>query len=394
MRCARQLWMRNTGQSSKERTVMLGQCSPLRVKEGLMDLPRLRIAQIAPLWLPMPPPTYGGAELLVHWLTEELVSLGHDVTMFGPADAKTSAHLVRVCETPLQSAMREGAAWQYEPYAVSAMAQALKQAQQFDVIHAHIGPLGLPFSDLSSVPIVHTVHAGLDGRDELWLLEHHPKAVVASISNSQVSTVPEIRRRSIRTIYHGMDVTPYVPKATSDDYVVFLGRMGPQKNPVGAINIARAAGYPIVLIGDPQNGDERKYFVERVVPLVDGIQVRLAGSVSQKTKIELLRGAAALVFPICWDEHFGLVMIEAMACGTPVLAFRRGSVPEVIEDGVTGFIGENEQDLITALGRIRDIDRTVIAACARDRFSVSRMTADYERLYRELVTEGLRVSSP
>lgn len=353
-----------------------------------MVAPSLRIAQVAPLWLPMPPPTYGGAELLVHWLTEELVQRGHDVTLFGPADSKTSARLVAVCETSLQSAMKARSAWQYEPYAVSAMAQALASAESFDVIHAHIGPLGLPFTDLTKVPVVHTVHAGLDGSDEHWLLDHHPSAVVASISDSQVATVDDRRRRKMRTIYHGMDTAGYAACVTPGDYVAFLGRMGPHKNPVGAINIAKAAGYPIVLMGAPQNGPEKQYFNEQVLPLVDGVQVRLAGSVSQEEKVRLLQGAAALVFPICWDEHFGLVMIEAMACGTPVLAFRRGSVPEVIEDGVTGFIGEGESDLIAALGRIGQIDRAEVARRARQRFSVARMVDDYERLYLDLVSEA------
>ena len=345
----------------------------------------LRIAQIAPLWMPIPPPAYGGAELLVDWLTDELVRRGHEVTMFASSDSTTTARLEPICELSLQEAMRNRSAYQYEPYAVSAMAQAVARGREFDVLHAHVGPLGLPFTDVSPVPVVHTVHAGLDSVDEHWLLEHHPAAAVASISDSQVSSVSAERRRTIRTVYHGMDTTGYEPSPTADPYVVFLGRMGPNKNPVGAIRIAQAAGYPIVLIGLPQDGRERAYFEEHVKPLIDGRQVTHVGAVPQAEKVQLLQRATALVFPICWDEHFGLVMIEAMACGTPVLAFRRGSVPEVIEPGVTGFIGSREEDLVEALGRIGSIDRAGVATRMRERFSVDRMADDYERFYRDLI---------
>jgi glycosyltransferase involved in cell wall biosynthesis len=348
-------------------------------------LPRLRIAQIAPLWMPVPPPTYGGAEILVYWLTEELVRRGHEVTVFASGESTTSAELVTVCDTPLQAAMRKQAIYQYEPYAVSAMASAIGCGRDFDVLHAHVGPLGLAFADISPTPIVHTVHAGLDGVDEHWLLERHPRAIVAAISQSQVSTVPTERRLNIHTVYHGLDTVPYSPSLSTDGYVLFLGRMGPNKNPVGAIRIARAAGYPIVIAGLPQDRREQKYFDEQVAPLVDGDHVRHLGAVSQKDKVTLLQHADALIFPICWDEHFGLVMIEAMACGTPVLAFRRGSVPEVVEHGRTGFIGDNEADLVTALGQVETLDRAVVAARARERFTVARMADDYERLYRAAI---------
>jgi glycosyltransferase involved in cell wall biosynthesis len=179
-----------------------------------------------------------------------------------------------------------------------------------------------------------------------------------------------------------MDFTGYDRSEDHDGYVLFLGRMAAYKNPAGAIRIARAAGFPIVLAGKPQNGTERRYFDEEVVPLLEDETVRYVGAVSQDEKVRLLQRAAALVFPIRWDEHFGLVMIEAMSCGTPVAAFKRGSVPEVVEPGTTGDFATCEEDLATVLPSIVDLDRTTVARRARERFSVERMTSEYVAAYR------------
>ena len=346
---------------------------------------RLRIAQVAPLWMRVPPPDYGGAELMVHWLTEELVRTGHDVTLFASGDSATSASLHATSDRGIVEKMRDGAAYQYEGYAVSALAQALQRGREFDVIHSHVGPIGLALGRVTKTPVVHTVHAGLDSVDEHWLLAQHPDAAVVAISDSQVATVDAQRRRSITTIYHGMDFAKYEPSADHDGYVVFLGRMAPYKNPAGAIRIARAAGLPIVLVGKPQNGSERRYFDEEVAPLVDGQTVRYVGAVAQEEKVHLLQRAAALVFPIEWDEHFGLVMIEAMSCGTPVAALKRGSVPEVVEPGTTGDYASSEDELAALLPSIVSLDRVNVAHRARERFSVERMTSEYVTAYRALV---------
>jgi glycosyltransferase involved in cell wall biosynthesis len=330
----------------------------------------------------VPPDEYGGAELMVHWLTEELVRIGHDVTLFASADSVSSARLHPVCDRPIVEAMGRAEAHQYEGYAVSGLAQALERSREFDVVHSHIGPLGIPLGALTETPVVHTVHAGLDSVDEHWLLARHPNARVVAISDSQVSTVDAARRRDISTVYHGLRFSDYEFSNDHDGYVLFLGRMGPNKNPAGAIRIARAAGYPIVLAGRPQNRSETTYFEDDVEPLFGGEGVTYAGSVSQEEKVRLLRRAAALVFPIEWDEHFGLVMIEAMACGTPVLALKRGSVPEVVDDGVTGYHGTSESDLVAALPRVVQLDRASVERHARVRFSVERMTADYVEIYR------------
>jgi glycosyltransferase involved in cell wall biosynthesis len=284
--------------------------------------------------------------------------------------------------------MREGKAYSYDAYAVSALAQAVRRAHDFDVVHSHVGPLGIPFGALSASPLLHTVHEGLDSVDALWLLELHGDARVVAISDSQVATVAPSRRHRIPTIHHGLDLSPYEASEEHSGYLLFLGRMGWRKNPAGAIRVAREAGYSIVLAGSPQDKDERVYFDECVRPELRWQGVDYAGTVSQEEKIALMRGAIALVFPIAWEEHFGLVMIEAMACGTPVVALDRGSVPEVVEHGVTGFIGTSEEELVDALARIGDLDRAVIANRARERFDISRMTLDYVDIYRRSIEAG------
>jgi glycosyltransferase involved in cell wall biosynthesis len=353
---------------------------------------RLRIAQVAPLWMRVPPPEYGGAELMVHWLTEELVRSGHDVTLFASGDSVTSAALHATCDRGVVEKMRSSTANTYPGYAVSALAQALQRADEFDVVHSHIGPLGLALGGVTDTPVVHTVHEGLDSVDEHWLLAKHPDATVAAISDSQVASVEECRRRSITTVYHGMDFTGYDASATHDGYVLFLGRMAPHKNPAGALRVARAAGFPVVIAGRPQSGSERAYFDEEIAPWLDDESARYVGAVSHDEKIRLLQRAAALVFPIQWDEHFGLVMIEAMACGTPVAAFERGSVPEVIDRGVTGEYATSEEELAALLPIVVDLDRTTVARRARERVGVERMAAEYVAAYRAVIRERRRSS--
>ncbi len=346
---------------------------------------RLRIAQIAPLWASVPPKSYGGAELMVHWLTEELVRLGHDVTLFASGDSRTSARLVPVCHENLMDAMERGSAYTYEPYVASAFADALRASQDFDVLHSHVGASLLPLGVLSRAPVVHTVHAGLDAVDEQWILARCPEAQIAAISDSQVAAIPAARRGSIRTIYHGCDFDRYRFATGPGRHLAFVGRMGPQKNPAGAIRIARALGMPLVMAGRPQTAKEREYFKASVAPLVDGREVVHLGAVSHEEKVELLAGAAALLTPIQWDEHFGLIMIEAMACGTPVVGQARGSVPEVVDPGVTGFHGTSEEELTALVPKAIALDRARVREHALARFGHRRMAADYVDLYRSLL---------
>lgn len=344
----------------------------------------LRIAQIAPLWTSVPPRTYGGAELMVHWLTEELVRRGHQVTLFASGDSVTAATLHPVCERNLVAAMERGEAFTYEPYAAAAIAEALLRDDDFDVVHCHLGASTIPLSVLSRTPVVHTLHTDLEAIDELWALRRYPQVPIAAISHSQVSSLSADRSSNIRVIHHGCDFDTYEASSEPGEYLAFLGRMGPHKNPVGAIAIARACGMPIRLAGSPQDASEQRYFEAEVEPLLDGKEIVWLGDVDHRAKIELLGKAAALVFPIEWDEPFGLVMIEAMACGTPVLAHRRGSVPEVVDHGKTGFYAETSGLLRTLVGRAQALDRAAVRDHAHHRFNHLRMVDEYLDLYRAL----------
>jgi glycosyltransferase involved in cell wall biosynthesis len=346
----------------------------------------LRIAQVAPLWAAVPPRAYGGAELMVHWLTEELVRVGHDVTLFASGDSQTRARLHAVVPENLLDAMARGEAYHYEEYACANFAAALEQSGAYDVIHCHAGASMIPFSALSRVPVLHTIHAGVDAVDEQWILSRYPEVPIAAISDSQVSTLPSERRRNVRTVYHGCDFDRYEPSTEPGSYLAFVGRMGRHKNPVGAIHLAEAAGRPIRLAGRPQTAEERRYFAENVEPLLDRANVEYLGAVTHEEKVDLLRGASALLFPIRWEEHFGLVMIEAMACGTPVVAFKRGSVAEIVEPGVTGFYADSSEELASLIPRACALDRTAIREHALRRFSHRRMARDYVDFYESLVS--------
>jgi glycosyltransferase involved in cell wall biosynthesis len=278
--------------------------------------------------------------------------------------------------------MSEGKAYKYDPYVVSAITEAISQGSSFDLIHSHVGPLGIPFSRLSPVPIIHTVHEALDLIDEQWLLDRYPEALIASISDSQVCTTPAQRRLNMRTIYHGCDFADYEFSAAHGSYLVFIGRMGPQKNPSGAIDIARKAGMPIILAGQPQDRSEREYFEAEVKPRIDDRFVQYLGPISHKEKVKLLRDAAAMLFPIHWEEHFGIVMIEAMACGTPVIGNRRGSVPEVVDSGITGYYDSEEAKLSSLVSKALALDRRRLYDHAKKRFSHLRMVDNYIKLYR------------
>src|SRR3990172_768650 len=233
-----------------------------------MSVEPLRIAKVAPLWTAVPPAGYGGAELMVSWLTEALVRQGHEVTLFASGESVTTAKLHPIHDVCLIAAMERGTANQYEAYAVSAITNAVAQSCSFDVIHSHVGPLGIPFSRLSPIPVVHTVHQGLDGVDEQWLLRQYPEAFIASISDSQVAEIPEQRRQKITTIYHGCDFGAYEFGGAAGEYLAFVSRMGKNKNPAGAIRIAKEVGMTIVLAGVPQDPSEAKYFEREVRPLI------------------------------------------------------------------------------------------------------------------------------
>lgn len=345
----------------------------------------MRIAQVAPLWISVPPSTYGGTELIVHLLTEELVSRGHDVTLFATGDSQTSAKLRPICESNLVNTMEKGEAYQYEYYVNASLSSAIREGNSFDLIHCHLGCAWIPFMALSKTPILYSVGSAVRVDDQ-WILSRYPDVNVSFRSYDQIANIPPENRKNIRVIYNACDFDSFELSIQSGKYLAFLGRMSSKKNPLGAIQIAKEVGMPIILAGEPMNANENKYFVDNIKPLIDGDNVIYLGPVNHSQKVEFLKNAAAFLFPIQWPEPFGIVMIEAMACGTPVLACQKGSVAEVIDLGKTGFYAESVEELIPLISRAMSLDRRTVREHAMQRFSVKRMVDDYLALYESLVS--------
>ena len=340
----------------------------------------MRIAQVAPLAESVPPKLYGGTERVVAWLIDELIELGHEVTLFASGDSVTRATLVPAWPR----ALRLGRPRSDPAAALSALLEAVaQQAATFDLIHCHVDWTHLPLLTRLGVPFLTTLHNRLDTPNMSSVMGNFPSAPFVSISDDQRTPCPEANW--LATVYHGMPPDSLRPRFEPGDYLAFLGRLTPDKGPDSAIEIARAADMPLHIAAKVPRG-ERRYFKERLEPLIDGERVRLIGEVDERKKQDFLAHAAALLFPIDWPEPFGLVMIEAMACGTPVIAFRRGSVPEVMEDGVTGFIVDTDAEAAHAITRLGTLDRRRVRAAFEQRFTARRMAEDYVRLYNRLTS--------
>jgi glycosyltransferase involved in cell wall biosynthesis len=338
----------------------------------------MRIAQVAPLAESVPPKLYGGTERVVAWLIEELVDLGHDVTLFASGDSDTRATLVPAWP----HALRLGRPRSDPVAAQAALLEAVaERAQDFDLIHVHIDWLHLPLLSRLGVPFVTTPHGRLDLPGLPSVVDRFPDAPFVSISNNQREPLPDANW--LGTVYHGLPADLFRPSFEPGSYLAFLGRLTAEKGPEIAIRIARTAGMPLHIAAKVPRG-ERGYFKTTLEPQIDGKSVKLTGEVDDRTKRDFLAGAAALLFPIDWPEPFGLVMIEAMACGTPVIAFRSGSVPEVIDDGITGFVVEGEEDAVQAIHKLDKLDRRKVRAQFEKRFSSRRMATEYARLYETL----------
>lgn len=344
----------------------------------------MRIAQIAPLAESVPPKLYGGTERVVHWLTEELIDLGHEVTLFASADSVTRAELVPAIPRALRLARAK-----QDPSAACAalLADVAEQASRFDVIHSHIEWVHLPLLQRFDVPFLTTLHVRLDVAGLDQVLDRFQEAPFVSISNDQRRPLPNVRW--LATVYHGLPKDSLKPSYERGGYLAFLGRLAPEKGPDVAIRVAQRANVPLRIAAKLPRRHSR-YFKERLQPLIEGSRTELVGEVDDSRKEGFLQNATALLFPIDWPEPFGLVMIEAMACGTPVIAYRRGSVPEVIENGLTGFVVDNEEEAIAAVGRLHELDRRSIRAAFEKRFTARRMAQDYVCHYRELTRHAPR----
>jgi glycosyltransferase involved in cell wall biosynthesis len=338
----------------------------------------MRIAQMAPLMESVPPKLYGGTERVVAWLVDELVRLGHEVTLFASGDSGTSARLHAVWPRALRLGRPKT-----DPMATQAalLEAVARHAGEFDVIHAHIDWLHLPLFSRLGVPFLTTCHGRLDLPGFGDVVRRFPDAPFVSISDNQRAPLREAKW--IGTIYHGLPADLFRPSFGAGSYLAFLGRLTKEKGPEEAIRIARAAKMPLRIAAKVPRG-ERSYFKEQLEPQIDGKEVQLSGEVNDETKRQFLADAAALLFPIDWPEPFGLVMIEAMACGTPVIAFRSGSVPEVIDDGITGFVVADEAEAIEAIKRLPELDRRKVRAQFEKRFTSKRMAEEYLRCYTAL----------
>ncbi len=338
----------------------------------------MRIAQIAPLFEAVPPRRYGGTERVVHWLTEELVAMGHDVTLFATGDSVTSARLVpaRARAARFVPNFEENGA----PY-MRLLELVMRHAHEFDVLHSHIDFWPLPMFSRQPTPFLTTLHGRLD-RD--WVRDIYdlfPAAPLVSISDSQRAPAPDLGWAA--TVRHGMPADLLRPVDGAHDYLAFLGRISPEKGIESAIRIARAAGMRLKVAA--KIGEEDAAYHARVVaPLLGTDAVEYVGEIDDAAKPAFLSGARALLFPIDWPEPFGLVMIEAMACGCPVIAFRRGSVPEVIEPGRTGFIVEDVAGAVAAVAAADRIDRAAIRLRFEQRWTARRMADEYLSLYSRL----------
>ena len=355
-----------------------------------MDMSRqpLRIAQVAPLAESVPPKLYGGTERVIAWLIDELITVGHEVTLFASADSVTRATLIPVWPR----ALRLGRPKSDPAVAQTALMEAVaRHARHFDVIHCHTDWLHLPLLTRLGVPFLTTLHNRLDTPGLTEVVRQFPSAPFISISNKQRAPLAEANW--LGTIYHGLPPSSLNLNRAPESYLAFLGRLTPDKGPEAAIRLARAAGMRLRIAAKVPRA-EGGYFKEQIEPLIDGKQIEIVGEVNERTKEDFLSHAAALLFPIEWPEPFGLVMIEAMACGTPVIAFRRGSVPEVIEDGVTGFIVDDEAQALRALERLPELDRATVRAAFERRFASCRLAEEYARHYRLLLQPDARAGKP
>jgi glycosyltransferase involved in cell wall biosynthesis len=339
----------------------------------------MRIAQVAPLYESVPPRLYGGTERVVSWLTEKLVSLGHDVTLFASGDSVTNARLVPACKKALR----------LDPECIDPLAhhtlmveRVFSQAEEFDLIHFHIDYLHFPLTRRVQVPCITTLHGRQDLPDLIPLYKEFAEVPLVSISDAQRQPLPWVNW--VRTVYHGLPASSLSLNEGGEGYLAFLGRISPEKGLDRAIEIAIRSGMKLKVAAKIDRGD-RDYFAREIRPLLDHPLIEFIDEITASEKQDFLGNAAALLFPIEWPEPFGLVMIEALACGTPVIAHPFGSVPEIIPEGVGGFLVRDIDEAVEAVKRLGEIDRRECRRHFELNFTDDRMARDYVKLYNHLI---------
>ncbi|KAA6460370.1 glycosyltransferase family 4 protein [Acidobacteria bacterium AB60] len=349
----------------------------------------MRIAQVAPLYESVPPKLYGGTERVMSYLTEELVRQGHDVTLFASGDSETTARLVPVCE----GALRLQGDKIVDPIAhhLRMIEVVMREASSFDVIHFHPEYLHFPMTRRHPIASLTTLHGRLDIPDLFPLFREFSEAQLVSISDSQRTPMPWANW--IATVHHGLPEDLHGSRMQAGEYLAFLGRLSPEKRPDRAIDIAIRAGMPIRIAAKIDRTDE-EYFEAKIRKLLEHPLVEYVGEIGEGEKAEFLGNASALLFPIDWPEPFGLVMIESMACGTPVIAWKMGSTPEIVDDGMTGYLVDSIEGAVAAVGKLSSLDRRICRAIFERRFSARRMSADYLKVYQQLLSDEPTVMAP
>jgi glycosyltransferase involved in cell wall biosynthesis len=358
---------------------------PARRRAQPTDAPRLRIAMLAPPWIPIPPPGYGGIEFVVALLCDALVEAGHAVDLFcAPgSSSKASVHPVLEAAHPehIERALFEA---DHVASALAAIDSAARNGHPFDVLHDHSGYTALAMADRQATPLVHTVHGPFDNDTSPYYARHGAKGHLVCISRAQASSAPDAARVD-SVVYNPIDVDSWPLGRHKQDYLLFVARMVEEKGPHRAIRVAQETERPLVLAGPVQPGHER-FFATEVQPHIDGRQIRYVGEVGGVRKQQLFADAFAFLMPIRWPEPFGLVMVESLAAGTPVLAFAHGAAPEIIEHGVNGFLVRDEHEMAALVERAADLDPVRCRQTAADRFAPDHVAAAYEAVYRDAIT--------
>jgi glycosyltransferase involved in cell wall biosynthesis len=339
----------------------------------------MRIAQVAPLYESVPPKLYGGTERVVSWLTEELVRLGHEVTLFASGDSLTTARLIAPCKRALRL---DSDCIDQLAHHVIMLDQVFSEKENFDIIHYHVDYLHFPFSHHQHTAHVTTLHGGLDFPDLVPVYRHFADVPVISISDAQRKPLPWANWQG--TVHHGLPLSSFSRGSGRGGYLAFLGRTSPEKGLDHAIEIAKRTETPLKIAAKIDRVDAR-YFETIIKPLLDHPLIEFIGEIGYSEKEAFLGNAAGLLFPISWREPFGLVMIEAMACGTPVIAYPLGSVPEVVKEGVSGFVVHDVDGAVSAVKKLAEIDRRRCRSYFEQHFNAERMAQDYLNIYRRLV---------